>query len=218
MAICPTSTPALKPNSDNTKASAGKPSSAKTLAKPKPCIKPKPKATSQRLCSTTGQILLAAASTTDSAIADSTNREGSDTSPNAASDKVIECAAVNEVTTHSTSRKATPKLSTPRHRRMLTTSTAGSSSESKNKIWSKPIQMCQTPSSRYLVNCFQRETFSALNCTKPLLGESTVVWVTPSRFKRSRPRCKLSSSNNKRYCKPKSPVAAGQLPVMCKTA
>ena len=93
-------------------------------------------------------MLLKAATTTDSAIADSTSRDGSETMPRAASDKVMECATVNEVTTHSTSRTDSPRLSTPRQTPLTRTSTTGSSNESKNRMWSKPIQMCQTPCTR----------------------------------------------------------------------
>ena len=108
-------------------------------------------------------------------MADSTSLEGSETSPSAASDKVIECATVNDVTTHSTSRVAVPKLLTPCQRRMCRTSTAGRSRETKNKMWSKPIQICQMPSIRYWLNCVQRDACAAPNCTTPLVGESTVV-------------------------------------------
>ena len=45
-------------------------------------------------------------------MADSTHREGSDTHPIAASDSVMECAAVNDVTTHKTSRPAWLKQAT----------------------------------------------------------------------------------------------------------
>jgi hypothetical protein len=65
-------------------------------------------------------------------MADSTKREGRETNPSAAKDKVIEWAAVNEVTTQSTSRQANPKLATPRQRRISETNTAGKSKESKN--------------------------------------------------------------------------------------
>ena len=94
-------------------------------------------------------MLLSAASTTDSAIADSTQRDGRLTTPSAASDSVIECASVNAVTTFTTSKNAARKLAAGCQRRPATldrTSTAGSSSDSRNRMWSKPVQMCQTPS------------------------------------------------------------------------
>ena len=96
-----------------------------------------------------GHTLLAAASTTDNAMADSTRREGSEISPSAAIDKVIECANVKDVTTHSTSRHAWPKRTAPRQSFSVWMSTAGNNRDSRNKMWSNPIQMCQTPSTKY---------------------------------------------------------------------
>ena len=58
---------------------------------------------------TRGHTLFSAASTTEAAIADSTQREGSDTTPSVASDSVIECASVNAVTIFSTSRTLSRK-------------------------------------------------------------------------------------------------------------
>jgi hypothetical protein len=59
----------------------------------------------------TGTTLLAAASATESAIADSTQRDGSATRSSAASVSVIECATVNAVTILATSQNAPRKLS-----------------------------------------------------------------------------------------------------------
>ena len=51
-------------------------------------------------------MLLSAASTTDSAIADSIRRDGSAITPSAARLSVIECATVNAVTILNTSQNA----------------------------------------------------------------------------------------------------------------
>ena len=94
-------------------------------------------------------MLLSAARTTDSAIADSTQRDGRLTTPSAASDSVIECASVNAVTTFTTSQNAGAKLGAGNQRRscaLARTSTAGNSSDSRNRTWSNPVQMCHTPS------------------------------------------------------------------------
>src|SRR5205809_322889 len=93
----------LKPASDSARPDVGRPRSWSAPAKPKPCSSPKANAASHRPPATTGNRLLSAASTTDNAIADSTQRDGSDTTPSAASDSVMECAAVNAVTTLATS-------------------------------------------------------------------------------------------------------------------
>ncbi len=82
--------------------------------------------------------MLSAARITETAMADSTRRDGSEITDSAASASVIECAAVKAVTTLSTSQNAGAKRAA--------SSTAGSSSESRNSTWSKPIQMCHTPS------------------------------------------------------------------------
>ena len=103
-------------------------------------------ATIQRRPWTTGKTLLSAASTTEVAIADSTSREGSEITPSAARLSVIECATVNEVTILNTSQNAGGNRATARQRPPSSTSTAGRSSESRNRMWSKPIQMCHTPS------------------------------------------------------------------------
>src|SRR5258706_7884087 len=105
IASCPSSTPTLKPTSATSSALRGRPRSVSTLAKPKPWIRPKPNATAQRRPCTSGQRLLSAASTTESAIVDSTSREGNWMIDSAASDNVIECATVNEVATLNTSQK-----------------------------------------------------------------------------------------------------------------
>ena len=78
--------------------------------------------------------MLVAASTTDSAMADSIQREGSDTSPSAASDSVIECAMVNAVTILATSMKAARKLAAGCQEPPRRSSTAGSNSDSKNRM------------------------------------------------------------------------------------
>ena len=94
-------------------------------------------------------MLLSAARTTDSAIADSTHRDGKLMRPSTASDSIIECASVNAVTTFTTSQNAGPKLGAGNHRRSCgpdRTSTAGNSSDSRKSTWSNPVQMCQTPS------------------------------------------------------------------------
>ena len=81
-------------------------------------------------------------------MADSTSRDGSDTKPKVASDSVTECATVKLVTMRKTSQNAGVKRSTGCQRRATHTPTAGSSSESRNRMWSKPIQMCHTPSAK----------------------------------------------------------------------
>ena len=77
---------------------------------------------------------------------DSTSREGSETTPSAARLSVIECATVNEVTILNTSQKAGGKRPIASHRPPASASTAGRSSDSRNRMWSKPIQICHTPS------------------------------------------------------------------------
>ena len=111
-------------------------------------MRPKAKATIQRRPPTSGQTLFSAASTTDAAITDSTTRDGSAIKPSVASDKVIECARVNAVTTRSTSHAAGANRGTGDQRGggPVSSSTAGSNSEIRNRMWSRPIQMCQTPS------------------------------------------------------------------------
>src|SRR4029450_7328356 len=104
IAIWPNSTPPLKPASDNASDPGGKPRSCNAPAKPKPCSNPNANAAIQRPRSTIGKMLFSAASTTESAIADSTQREGRETSPSAASVNVIECATVNAVTILATSQ------------------------------------------------------------------------------------------------------------------
>ena len=159
MASCPASTPRLKPTSASASAPFGNPRSASTLAKPKPWISPKPKATVQRRPVNSGKTLFSAASTTDAAIVASTAREGSDTMPSVASVSVIECASVKAVTMRSTSHSACAAPDTgcqsaarpqagPRRSpgACCHTSTAGSSNDNRNRMWSKPIQMCHTPS------------------------------------------------------------------------
>src|SRR5581483_12316133 len=108
--------------------------SASTLAKPKPWMSPKPNATIQRRPWTRGQTLFSAASTTESAIADSTRREGNCTTDSAASESVIECATVKEVATLNTSQNVVEKRSAGRHA-ACQTKTAGSSSESRKRMW-----------------------------------------------------------------------------------
>ena len=92
-----------------------------------------------------GHRLFSAATTTDRAIADSTMRDGSATTPSVASVSVIEWASVKAVTILSTSMLDARKLSRACQPLARCTSTAGSSSDSRNKMWSKPIQMCQMP-------------------------------------------------------------------------
>src|SRR5262249_1850402 len=65
MAICPASTPRLNPTKANASTPRGSPRSVSTLAKPKPWISPKEKATTQRFPWTIGNRLLSAASSTD---------------------------------------------------------------------------------------------------------------------------------------------------------
>ncbi len=79
-------------------------------------------------------------------MADSTSLEGSDMTPKAARLSVMEWATVNEVTILKTSQKAGGKRSTACQRPPASVSTAGRSSDSRNSMWSKPIQICHTPS------------------------------------------------------------------------
>src|SRR6185369_14763401 len=115
----------LKPTSASSSVPCGRPRSASTLAKPKPWISPKQNATIQRRPWNTVKTLFSAASTTDSAIADSTQRDGSDSTPSVASDSVIECATVNDVTMRTTSQNASRQLSAALQRPSRHTSTAG---------------------------------------------------------------------------------------------
>src|SRR3954470_15738579 len=112
-------------------------------------MRPKQNARIHRPEYTTERTLFSAARTTDTAIADSTSRDGRLITPSAANESVIECAIVKAVTTLNTSVKATLKLGAADH--VLSgsaerTSTAGSRSESRNRMWSNPVQMCSTPS------------------------------------------------------------------------
>src|SRR4051812_30211768 len=132
MASCPASTPRLKPTSASTSDSCGKPRSDSTLAKPKPWIKPNTKAIIQRRSRNSGNTLLSAAISTEAAMVDSTSRDGKLSTPSAASDKVIECATVNAVTTFSTDQNAGLKADTPCQVLCSRTPTAGSSSANRN--------------------------------------------------------------------------------------
>src|SRR3989442_12295218 len=96
----------LNPASERASEPDGKPTPCRAPAKPKPWSSPKPNAAIQRTRATIGNRLLSAASTTESAIADSTQRDGSVTTSSAASDSVIECATVKAVTILATSTKA----------------------------------------------------------------------------------------------------------------
>ena len=66
-----------------------------------------------------------AVSSTESAISDSTSRDGSETTDSVASDSVIECATVNAVTVPATLRSTRGKLATGSQRRPRRTSTDG---------------------------------------------------------------------------------------------
>src|SRR6185436_12225130 len=112
MASWPSSTPTLKPTSASNSTDCGSARSDSTLAKPKPCTSPNTNATTHRRASTVGQMLFSAASTTDAAIADSTQRDGSATTCSVASVSVMECASVKAVTIFSTSMNALLKLGT----------------------------------------------------------------------------------------------------------
>src|SRR5258706_471424 len=93
-----------------------------------------------------GPMLFSAASTTESAMVDSTRREGSAITDSAASESVIECATVNEVATLKTSQKVSANRCAGAHCRLLKMKTEGRSNDKRNKMWSKPIQMCHVPS------------------------------------------------------------------------
>jgi hypothetical protein len=90
----PTSTPTLNPTNAKANTPLGSLRSVRTLAKPKPWISPKQKATTQRRLRTIGKRLLSGASTTDMAMADSEMRAGKLTTCNVARLSVIECATV----------------------------------------------------------------------------------------------------------------------------
>ena len=87
--------PRLNCSSAQAKSARGRFSSASTLAKPKPWIRPKKKATTTRRTGKIGSTLSSAASTIVTAIAGSMNAGVSDTSFSAARPSVIECATVN---------------------------------------------------------------------------------------------------------------------------
>ena len=82
-----------------------------------------------------GRRLFKAANTTDSAIAGSTRRDGSATAPSVARLRVIECATVKAVTIPNTFQNAGENASTGSHRPFVRRSTAGSSNESRNRMW-----------------------------------------------------------------------------------
>ena len=81
-------------------------------------------------------MLLSAARTTDSAIADSTQREGSETIPSAASVNVIECATVNAVTILATSQNDPLKSTAACHLPLRRTRTVGNNNDNRNRMWS----------------------------------------------------------------------------------
>src|SRR5260370_32667 len=137
----------LNPASDSASEPDGRPRSDSAPAKPKPWISPNPNAAIQRPLATTGNRLLSAASTTDSAIADSIQRDGSDTTPSAASDSVIECAMVNAVTILATSTNAARNETAGRHAPLRRATTAGKTSQTINEITSKPTPTSPTPPS-----------------------------------------------------------------------
>ena len=198
MASWPSSTPMLKPARLHASVAVGSPRSASTLAKPKPWIRPKPKATIQRRPPISGRRLFAAATTTEAAIADSTQREGRVTHSSAASDSVIECAAVKAVTTATTSRSACPKRGTPIHRPSRRRNTAGSSSATRKRMWSRPIQMCHTPCSRNEPKEAAALGACAAKLGRAASGDSTAAWALPSSSSLSSPRCSVSRSNSSR--------------------
>src|SRR5207247_6913751 len=97
MASWPISTAMLKPAKAMLREDLVKPASARTLANPNPWIRPKANATIQARSRTTGQMLFKAATMTDAAMADSTQRVGSSINLRAARASVIEWAMVKEV-------------------------------------------------------------------------------------------------------------------------
>jgi len=97
-------------------ASVGRPSSVSTFANPSPCTSPKQNATIHNLLWTTGRRLFKAAAITDTAIADSTNRDGNEMNPSTARLNVIEWASVNAVTIFTTLRNAPLNLVSPTQR------------------------------------------------------------------------------------------------------
>ena len=100
---CPNSAPLLKPASDNAAIPPASPGPAKAPAKPKPCCNPNANAATSDRARQSGRHY-SVRRAPPSAIADSTQREGSETSPSAASVNVIECATVNAVTILATSQ------------------------------------------------------------------------------------------------------------------
>jgi len=123
----------LKPSSAPISSCDGSPRSISTLENPKPCSRPSANATAHR-ASTVRSRLLSAAATTESAIAVSTNRDGSDTSPVAEITSVIECASVNAVTISSTSLHTSRSESAALHRCVRRWYTAGRIKHSKNRM------------------------------------------------------------------------------------
>ncbi len=79
-------------------------------------------------------MLFSAASTTESAIVDSTRRDGSAITDNAASESVIECATVNEVATLKTSQNVSRKRCAGIHSLLIKTKTEGRSSDTRKRM------------------------------------------------------------------------------------
>ena len=88
-----------------------RPSDPSTEAKPKPWNSPNTNAIAASFTRATGHRLCRAAMVIESAITDSTTRDGTSTTPSAASDSVIVCAIVKHETIVRILISARPKLS-----------------------------------------------------------------------------------------------------------
>src|SRR4029450_11614384 len=87
-----------------------------------------------------------AAAAMERAMADSTQREGKETMCRLAKLKVKEWATVKAVTMRKRSKKALLKSETASKRPSRFLKTEGSRRAIKKSRWSKPVQICQTPS------------------------------------------------------------------------
>src|SRR5579864_8117733 len=129
----PISTPRLNEKSDQPSALAGRSISRRTLAKPNPWMNPNAKAIQARTSRPSRTSRLSAPTYTMlNAMAGSMIRAGGDTRLRAASESVMLCAIVNDVTTAVSCRMVPPSRSSP----------------TRNRRWSGPIRMWWMPAGR----------------------------------------------------------------------
>ena len=129
------------------------------IANPKPCTRPKPKASGSRSRASAGARLSSAASTMVAAIAASTGCCGSRTSPVAASPSVIECARVNVVTTRSEVER--DRASPPRRRGAARRDCRQQQEQQEQQVVVADEDGARCPGPRNSVPCARRHSLRA---------------------------------------------------------